>query len=344
MKILVTGGTGYIGSHTVVELQQSGYEVLVIDDLSNSYIGVLDSIQKITGESPYFEKIDLTERKPVMAFFERHRDIDGVIHFAASKSVKESVNKPLHYYRNNLNSLMNVLEGMQIAHIPNLVFSSSCTVYGQPDQLPVTEHAPFKPAVSPYGNTKQVCEAIIHDYLKNTAELKCISLRYFNPIGAHSSALIGELPIGVPENLIPFITQTAIGKREVLNVYGNDYDTPDGTAIRDYLHVVDLAGAHLSALDRMISGRNKKQTEVFNIGTGKGCSVLDVIYSFEKMSGIELNYRMTGRRPGDVEKVWADTSLPNTELKWQAKKSLDEMTLSAWNWEKAINKNNYSFK
>ena len=339
MKILVTGGTGYIGSHTVVELQQSGYEVVIVDNLSNSYLSVVYNIEKITGIRPEFEKIDLTDLEKTNSFFERNQDIIGIIHFAALKAVGESVEKPLEYYRNNITSLINLLNGMIKYNINNIVFSSSCTVYGQPDELPVTENAPIKKALSPYGHTKQISEEIIENTC-NVEEIKSILLRYFNPIGAHESALIGELPIGIPNNLVPFVTQTAIGKRDILSVFGDDYDTPDGTAIRDYIHVVDLAKAHVVAIDRLIRKKNKKKIEVFNLGTGNGFSVLEVIKSFEKVSGIKLNYKFVERRAGDIEKVWADTKFANDELGWKAKQNLDEMMLSAWKWEKALQDKN----
>jgi UDP-glucose 4-epimerase len=334
MRILVTGGTGYIGSHTVVELQQNRHEVFIVDNLSNSRIEIVDRIALITGIKPVFEQIDLTGRKETAAFFDAYR-IDGVIHFAASKTVPESVKDPLKYYRNNLGSLINLLEQVRVHRVPWFVFSSSCTVYGQPEKLPVDENAPVVRGVSPYGNTKRISEEILEDTVKS-AGFKAISLRYFNPIGAHPSALIGELPLGEPDNLMPYITQTAIGKREILSVYGNDYPTPDGTAIRDYIHVQDLARAHVVALDRMASGKSNNNYEVFNLGTGKGYSVMEVIRSFEKVSGVRLNYRIKGRRPGDVERVWADTALANNELHWKAELGLDEMTLSAWKWERAI--------
>lgn len=339
MKILVTGGTGYIGSHTVVELQNKGFEVVIVDNLSNSKREVVDNIEKITGVKPLLEVFDLVDREKTADFFKRHNDIKGVIHFAAYKAVGESVEKPLMYYRNNLVSLMNVMESMIENGIENLVFSSSCTVYGQPDELPVSEKAPIKKAESPYGNTKQIAEEIITDTVK-VEPVKAIALRYFNPIGAHDSALIGELPLGVPNNLVPFITQTAIGIRKQLSVFGDDYNTPDGTAIRDYIHVVDLAKAHVIAVDRMINGKMKKDFEVFNLGTGNGYSVLDVIKSFEKVSGEKLNYKIVDRRPGDVEKVWANPDFSNQELGWKAERGLDEMTLSAWKWEKALRENN----
>lgn len=335
MKILVTGGTGYIGSHTVVELQTKGYDVVVVDNLSNSHKNVLDQIEKITGKKPEFEEFDLTHKEKTSDFFKRHSDINGIIHFAAYKAVGESVANPLMYYRNNLVSLVNILEGMKANSIDNLVFSSSCTVYGQPEKLPVAEDAPIQKAMSPYGNTKQISEEVIND-TSNVTNVKAVLLRYFNPIGAHESALIGELPLGVPNNLVPFITQTAIGIRKELSVFGEDYHTPDGTAIRDYIHVVDLAKAHVIAVDRMINQNQKKKVEIFNLGTGNGFSVLEVINSFEKVSGEKLNYKIVDRRPGDVEKVYADTRFANDELGWKAQKSLDEMMLSAWNWEKAL--------
>lgn len=336
MKILVTGGTGYIGSHTVVELMQKGYEVIIIDNLSNSRIEVVDRIAEICGKRPAFHNIDLAEAEPVRRFFATNPGIGGIIHFAAYKAVGESMEEPLMYYRNNLDSLINILSGMREHNIANLVFSSSCTVYGQPDELPVKETSPVKQAWSPYGNTKQMSEEIIRFSVNAYPGMRCIALRYFNPIGAHESALIGELPLGIPNNLVPFITQTGIGLRPELKVFGSDYDTPDGTAIRDYIHVVDLAKAHVVAIDRLISEKGKTEFEVFNLGTGNGFTVLEVIRSFEKVSGVKLNYRIVDRRPGDVEKVWADTSFANRELGWKAEKSLDEMMDSAWKWEKAL--------
>ncbi len=332
MKILVTGGTGYIGSHTVVELQNKGFEVLIVDNLSNSSAGIIDKIEKITGVRPVLEVFDLSDRGKTADFFKRNSDIMGVIHFAAFKAVGESVEKPLMYYRNNLVSLMNILESMKENGIKNFVFSSSCTVYGQPDTLPVSEKAPIKKAESPYGNTKQISEEIIQDIIK-VSDIQGIALRYFNPIGAHETALIGELPLGVPNNLVPFITQTAIGIRDHLKVFGNDYPTPDGTPIRDYIHVVDLAKAHVVAVNRMIQNKMKKVFEVFNLGTGKGYSVLEVIHAFEKVSGLKLNYKIVGRREGDIVQMWADPSFSNTELGWKAEKGLDEMVASAWKWE-----------
>jgi UDP-glucose 4-epimerase len=334
-KILVTGGTGFIGSHTVVELQQHGYEVVIVDNLSNSSMDVLDNIAKITGIIPAFEQFDLADAFLTAAFLKRHADIDGIIHFAAFKAVGESMEKPLEYYRNNVQSLINLLEGMKTNGIANIVFSSSCTVYGQPDELPVTEKAPIKPAWSPYGNTKQMCEDILR-FTTTALPLHAIALRYFNPIGAHHSALIGELPLGVPNNLIPFITQTAIGKRGSLSVFGDDYNTPDGTAVRDYIHVVDIAKAHVIAVERMLNGKCKLDLEVFNLGTGTGYSVLDVINAFERVTGEKLNYKIVPRRPGDVEMVWADTRFANEELGWKAEKDIDEMMLSAWKWEIAL--------
>lgn len=335
-KILVTGGTGYIGSHTTVELQASGYEVVIVDDLSNSGIDVLDNIEQISGKKPAFEQFNLADASKTDNFFGRHPDIAAIIHFAASKAVGESVQIPLHYYRNNLVSLMNLLDCQLKYKIPHIVFSSSCTVYGQPDKLPVTEKTPRKDAESPYGNTKRVNEDILHDSIRAYPELKGIALRYFNPIGAHPSSLIGELPLGVPQNLVPFITQTAAGLRDELKVFGDDYDTPDGSAIRDYINVVDLAKAHVVAINRLLEGKNKAGYEVFNLGTGNGCSVLEIVKSFEKVTGVKLNYKIVTRRAGDIEKIWADTTYANEELGWKAEKSLEETLLSAWNWEKRI--------
>lgn len=336
MKILVTGGTGYIGSHTAVELLNKGHHVIIADNLSNSSADMIDKIAAITGIRPDFEKMDLSIEQETADLFRRHQDIDAVIHFAAYKSVGESVLDPLKYYTNNILSMIYVLKNMQEYKIPHLVFSSSCTVYGQPDKLPVTEKDPVKKAFSPYGHTKQVCESVIENF-SHISDINVVILRYFNPIGAHESALIGELPSGIPNNLMPYITQTAIGKLKCLEVFGNDYNTPDGTAIRDYIHITDLAKAHLSALDFLSEGNNKKQVEIFNIGTGRGYSVLEVISSFEKVTGLKLCYRITGRREGDIEKVWADTSLANKLLKWKAKKGIDDMTSSAWKWEQTMN-------
>ena len=335
MKILVTGGTGYIGSHTVVELQQKGYEVVIIDNLSNSTKEVIYSIEKITGILPEFHEIDMCDETLTKKFFSKNKDISGVIHFAAFKAVGESMAQPLKYYHNNLFSLINLLKCMNEQKNNNLVFSSSCTVYGQPDILPVKEDAPFKKAFSPYGHTKQICEEII-DRAARIYGLKAISLRYFNPIGAHESALIGELPIGIPNNLVPFITQTAIGKRDYLRVFGNDYNTTDGTCIRDYIHVVDIAKAHVIAIERMLDNSSKSTYEIFNLGTGNGFTVLEVIQAFEKVSGMKLNYKFVDRRPGDIEKVWADTTYANKELGWKAEKGLEKMVLSAWEWEKKL--------
>lgn len=335
-QILVTGGTGYIGSHTAVELQNAGYEVVIVDNLSNSSMEVLDGIEKITGIRPAFEQFDLIEKDKVNQFFTKYPNIEAIIHFAASKAVGESVEKPLLYYRNNLVSLINLLEAMDQFNVSGVVFSSSCTVYGQPESLPVTEQAPILKANSPYGNTKQICEEIIQDTLVANPKLKAIALRYFNPVGAHPTALIGELPLGVPQNLVPFITQTAAGVRQQLSVFGSDYNTPDGTAIRDYIHVVDLAKAHVVAVSRLVEEKSKKQFEVFNLGTGNGLTVLDVVNSFEKVSGQKLNCKIVDRRPGDVEKVYADTTFANEELGWKAESSLDDILASAWKWEKKI--------
>ncbi|MBT8305162.1 MAG: UDP-glucose 4-epimerase GalE [Bacteroidia bacterium] len=338
MKILVTGGLGFIGSHVVVELQNEGYEVVIIDDLSNSSLDVLEGIEEITGKQPHFEKLDLRDRNLVQEFFREHTDIEGIIHFAASKAVGESVENPLLYYENNLNTLVYLLQEQLKLGKGNFIFSSSCTVYGQADEMPITEKASVKPAESPYGNTKQIGEEIIKDTCKVNATLKAIALRYFNPIGAHPSAKIGELPIGVPQNLVPFITQTALGIREQLSVFGDDYPTPDGTCIRDYIHVVDLAKAHVVALKRLVHRQNKKNYEVFNIGTGKGSSVLEVIKAFERVSGKPLNYRIVGRREGDVITAFASTKKANKKLGWKAESSLEEALKSAWDWENAMRK------
>lgn len=337
-KILVTGGTGYIGSHTSVELIEAGNDVVIIDNLYNSEAEVVDRIEKITGVRPSLEVFDLCDKNKTDLFFKNNKDIAAIIHFAAYKAVGESVSKPLEYYRNNLVSLMNILNAMQNFGIGNMVFSSSCTVYGQPEKLPVSEEAPLQPAMSPYGNTKQIGEEIIRDTTISSDNIKAISLRYFNPIGAHPSALIGELPRGVPENLVPYITQTAIGLRDELKVFGNDYDTPDGSCIRDYLHVSDLAKAHVVAVKRLIEKKNKQDYEVFNLGTGKGVSVLEAIHSFEKISGAKLKYKITGRRQGDIVKIWADPSLANSELGWKTAYSLDDSMKTAWEWEKQIKK------
>jgi len=333
MKILVTGGTGYIGSHTVVELINSGFDVLIADNLSNSNIDVLSSIKKITGVEPAFTNIDLSDQEKTANYFSQLKNIDAIIHFAAFKAVGESVEKPLKYYKNNIQSLINVVEGMQNNNFNNLVFSSSCTVYGQAEKLPVTEETPILKADSPYGNTKQICEEIISDYSKMNINKKFVLLRYFNPIGAHESGLIGELPIGVPGNLVPFITQTTAGLREVLSVYGNDYNTFDGTPIRDYIHVTDLAKAHVLSVKRMFD-TNNSNLEIFNLGTGRGNSVLEVIKTFEEVTNQKINYKIEQRRPGDIEQVWADTKLANTILGWKAELSLAQALLSSWNWEK----------
>ena len=338
-KILVTGGTGYIGSHTTVELIEEGFEPIIIDNLYNSEAIVVDRIQKITGVKPHLEVFDLCDQEKLDRFIQKNNDISAVIHFAAYKAVGESVNKPLEYYRNNLLSLINLLDVMKRHGIPSLVFSSSCTVYGQPEKLPVSEDAPLQPATSPYGNTKQIGESIIRDTTVSDKNLKAISLRYFNPIGAHPSALIGELPRGIPENLVPFLTQTGYGIREELKVFGDDYNTPDGSCIRDYLHVVDLAKAHVIAIKRLIEGKSKTNYEVFNLGTGKGVSVLEAIKSFERVSGIKLEYKIVGRRAGDIEKIWANPSYANKELGWKTLSSLDEAMKTAWDWEKMFRNN-----
>jgi UDP-glucose 4-epimerase len=333
-KILVTGGLGFIGSHTVVELQNVGFEVVIIDNLSNSSIEVLDKITSITGKKPDYINIDLKDKLAVSEFF-RINKVDGIIHFAASKAVGESVQMPLEYYENNIGSLVYILQEMKANNLNNFIFSSSCTVYGQADELPITESAPIKPAESPYGNTKQIGEEIIKDATK-VSDLKAIALRYFNPIGAHESAKIGELPIGVPQNLIPFVVQTAAGIRKELSVFGSDYNTPDGTAVRDYIHVVDLAKAHIVALKRLLDNNNKSQYEIFNLGTGKGNSVLEVIKSFEKVTGKKVNYKLVDRREGDITAAYADTKYANEELGWKAELSLDNALLSAWKWQKTL--------
>lgn len=335
-KVIVTGGTGYIGSHTAVELIADGFDVVIIDNLYNSDITVLDGIQAITGIKPRFYDYDICDSNKLNEVFIAEGKVDAIIHFAAYKAVGESVRKPLEYYRNNLVSLMNLLEMMEQHGTSALVFSSSCTVYGQPDTLPVTESSPVREAVSPYGYTKQIGEIIIRDAMAARQMQKAISLRYFNPIGAHPTAYIGELPHGVPENLVPFITQTAIGLRDELRVFGNDYNTPDGSCIRDYLHVVDLAKAHVVALKRLLEGHNKANYEVFNLGMGKGVSVLEAIAAFERATGEKVRYSVTARRPGDIEKIWADPSLANRELKWKTEITLDEAMETAWRWEKKI--------
>ncbi len=335
-KILVTGGLGFIGSHTVVELQNEGYEVVIIDNLSNSSINVLDGITSITGKKPVFEKLDLKEKSDVEAFFKKHHDVKGVIHFAASKAVGESVKEPLMYYENNIGTLVYILKELKKLPEASFIFSSSCTVYGQADEMPITESAPVKQAESPYGNTKQIGEEIIKDTCKVTPNLKAIALRYFNPVGSHESAKIGELPIGVPQNLVPFITQTAIGLREQLSVFGDDYPTPDGTCIRDYIHVVDLAKAHVIALKRLLENQNTSNYETFNLGTGKGSSVLEVVNSFERVSGEKLNYKIVGRREGDVISAYADTVKANNVLGWKSQLTLDDAMRSAWKWEQVV--------
>tara|TARA_R110001632_G_scaffold18712_21_gene57725 strand:- start:6012 stop:7019 length:1008 start_codon:yes stop_codon:yes gene_type:complete len=331
-KILVTGGLGFIGSHTVVDLQNAGYKVVIIDNLSNSKIEVLDSIVSITGIKPEYHNFDLRDKAAVQDFFQNNA-VEGIIHFAAYKAVGESVQNPLMYYENNVSTLVYLLQEMKKHQLSNFIFSSSCTVYGQADELPITENAPVKPAESPYGNTKQIGEEIINESCKADG-LKAIALRYFNPIGAHESVKIGELPLGVPQNLIPFVTQTAAGIREELSVFGDDYNTTDGTAVRDYIHVVDLAKAHIAALERLLNDRNKKDFEVFNVGTGKGSSVLEVIKAFEKVSGKSLNYKIVGRREGDVTSAYADTTFANNQLGWKTEKTLEEALFSAWEWQK----------
>lgn len=333
-KVLVTGGLGFIGSHTVVELQNEGFEVLIIDNLSNSKIEVLEKITSITGIKPSYFNIDLRDKAAVKDFFTNNK-VDGTIHFAASKAVGESVQKPLEYYENNIGSLVYILQELKANNLNNFIFSSSCTVYGQADELPITENAPIKPAESPYGNTKQIGEEIIKDTTK-VSELKAIALRYFNPIGAHESSKIGELPIGVPQNLIPYVVQTAAGIREELSVFGSDYDTIDGTAVRDYIHVVDLAKAHIVALKRLIENNNKAKFEVFNLGTGEGNSVLEVINSFEKVTGKKVNHKLVDRREGDITAAYADTNFANDELGWKTKLSLDDALLSAWKWQETL--------
>lgn len=335
--ILVTGGTGFIGSHTTVELQNAGYNVVIVDDLSNSSIDVLDGIEKITGVRPAFEKIDLRNLDETESVFKKYPDIKGIIHFAASKAVGESVEKPLHYYRNNIVSLVNLLELMPKYDVKGIIFSSSCTVYGQPsaENLPVTEEAPVQKAMSPYGNTKQINEEIIRDFINSGANIKSVILRYFNPIGAHPSALIGELPNGVPLNLIPFVTQTAIGIRKELKIFGNDYNTPDGTCIRDYIYVVDLAVAHVKAMARVLE-QETDPVEVFNIGTGKGLSTYEVIQGFEKATGVKVPWSFAPRRSGDIEKVWGNVDKANKVLGWKADTPLEDVLASAWKWQCAL--------
>lgn len=332
-KILVTGGTGYIGSHTVVELQNAGYEVVIIDNLSNSNIDVLDGIEQISGVRPAFVEGDVTDAATVNSLFETYPGIKGIINFAASKAVGESVEKPLLYYRNNLMSLINLLDAMPRYGVEGIVFSSSCTVYGEPDVNPIDETAPIKPATSPYGNTKQISEEIITDYIKSGAPIKSIILRYFNPVGAHESALIGELPNGVPQNLIPYLTQTAAGIRKELTVFGNDYPTPDGSCIRDFIDVVDLAKAHVIAMHRMLDKKDTDSIEIFNLGTGCGLSVLQLIESFERATGVKVPYRIGERRAGDIEKIWAEPTKANEVLGWKAEIPIDETMRKAWAWQ-----------
>ena len=337
-RILVTGGTGYIGSHTVVELMQKDYDVVIVDNLSNSDQAVLDGITAIVGTCPDFVQADCCDTAAIDALFARYNDIVGVIHFAASKAVNESVEQPLLYYRNNLMSLVTVLEAMKKHDVHNIVFSSSCTVYGQPDPeyLPVDETAPIKKALSPYGNTKQINEDIIRDEAHANDALQATILRYFNPIGAHPSALIGELPNGVPQNLLPFVTQTAAGLRQDLKVFGNDYNTPDGSCIRDYIYVVDLAKAHVKAVERMLSGSSTEQVEVFNLGTGRGLSVLEILNTFMQVTGVKVPYQIVGRREGDIEQVWAEPNKANEVLGWKADTPIEDVLLSAWEWEKKL--------
>ena len=336
--ILVTGGTGFIGSHTTVELIEAGYNVVIVDNLSNSKADSIDGIEKITGTRPTFEKVDCCDYDALENVFKKYPGIKGIIHFAASKAVGESVEKPLMYYRNNLNSLINLLELMPKYDVDGIIFSSSCTVYGQPtkENLPVTEEAPIQKALSPYGNTKQINEEIIQDYIHSGAAIKAIILRYFNPIGAHPSALIGELPNGVPMNLIPFVTQTAIGIREQLKIFGNDYDTPDGTCIRDYIYVVDLAKAHVKAMERVLDNPETEPVEVFNIGTGRGLSTLEVVEGFEKATGVKLNWTYAPRREGDIEKVWGNVDKANKVLGWKAEANIEDVLRSAWRWQEKL--------
>lgn len=338
MKILVTGGLGFIGSHTVVELQSEGFEVVIIDNLSNADESVLEGIAKISGKKPVFEKLDLREKASVSDFFSRHSDVSGVIHFAASKAVGESVENPLLYYENNINALVYLLQELSKKDKAHFIFSSSCTVYGQAETMPITENASVQPAMSPYGNTKQIGEEIVQDTAKVT-NISAILLRYFNPVGAHASGEIGELPIGVPQNLVPFITQTGIGLRKELSVFGNDYPTSDGTCVRDYIHVVDLAKAHVTALKRLIGERNLEKVETFNLGTGKGSTVLEVISAFEKVSGQKLPHKIVGRREGDITEAYASTDKANNVLGWKTQLTLEDALDSAWKWEQKIRNN-----
>lgn len=335
-KILVTGGTGYIGSHTVVELQNAGYEVVVVDNLSNSTADSIDGIECITGIRPVFEKIDCNDEESLRKVFAKYSPVSGVIHFAASKAVGESVEKPLLYYKNNLVSLINVLELMPEFNVRGVVFSSSCTVYGEPDVNPIDETAVIKPAASPYGKTKQINEEIIQDFVASGANIKSIILRYFNPGGAHPTAELGELPNGVPQNLVPFITQTAMGIRKELSVFGDDYDTPDGSCVRDFINVVDLAKAHVVAMDRMLQDKSPDKVEIFNLGTGNGVSVLELIHIFEKVSGVKVNYKIVGRRAGDIVKIWAEPSKANNVLGWTAKETIEDTMASAWKWQQKL--------
>ena len=334
-RILLTGGTGYIGSHTAVELIHQGYEVIIVDDLSNSEHRTIESIEKIIGTKPEFHQFDLRNSTSLEKLFKDNK-FDGIIHFAAKKAVGESVEKPLLYYDVNLNSMLSLLKLMELHKVSNLVFSSSCTVYGQPSRLPVTEDTPFALAESPYGHTKQIGEDILNHTTRTNGQLQALSLRYFNPVGAHPSALIGELPVGTPANLVPFITQTVAGLRSKLKVYGNDYNTPDGTAIRDYIHVVDLAKAHVRAIEHMLNNEQKKSYEYFNIGTGKGSSVLEVIQAFERINHTKVPYEVVDRRAGDIVKIYADTTRANNELNWKAQLNLDDMMKSAWKWQKTL--------
>ena len=337
-RILVTGGTGYIGSHTVVELVQQGYDVVIVDNLSNSDKNMLDGIAAIIGKQPEFHQVDCNDAAALSSVMDAYPDIEAVIHFAASKAVGESVEQPLMYYRNNLMSLVTLLEQMKAHNVHNIVFSSSCTVYGQPsaEHLPVDETAPIQTALSPYGNTKQINEEIIRDEAHADNSLQATILRYFNPIGAHPSAMIGELPNGVPQNLLPFVTQTAAGLRKQLKVYGNDYNTPDGSCIRDYIYVVDLAKAHVKAVERMLSGKSEEQVEVFNLGTGRGLSVLEILNTFIQVTGVDVPYEIVGRREGDIEQVWAKPDRANNVLGWKADTPIEEVLLSAWRWEQKI--------
>ncbi len=335
-KILVTGGTGFIGSHTTVELQQAGYEVVIIDNLSNSNRDVVDGIERITGVRPHFVEGDCTDMATLRQLFDTHPGIKGIINFAASKAVGESVEKPILYYRNNLNILLNLLDLMPVYGVEAFVFSSSCTVYGEPDQNPITEAAPIKKATSPYGATKQISEGIIADVIRSGSPIKAVLLRYFNPIGAHPSAEIGELPNGVPQNLVPFLTQTAIGIRKELSIFGDDYNTPDGSCIRDFIYVVDLAKAHVKALDRMLQGHNAEALETFNIGTGQGLSVLQLVDAFEQATGVKVPHRIVGRREGDIEQIWADPARANQVLGWHAEADIRDVMRSAWRWQQRL--------